>query len=340
MSAFIKLNKQDAFVTSYVAHKSWAVSSASFAEYGIDILIAETGSSLFNPGASNTTGIDQYQELVYSSIQHLYYSGIHTGAVATSSYEDYSQTTLHPSSSRDLGNKALLVTIPQSIFGNAVKPGTFAIGSDAPIQNYVSGAYINTGYFVTSSRITYNVFDNGEGVLLESGSLQKVGDIIYTHGLAIITNSASIASLEYLLSSTSGGSNCVGSTYIASSYIPGGYFLETLPGCSPQGFTVYWQSTKDIYTHNYRCKVRESDLNFSQNPSTHSGSTFIEVSGSRFFQHSGVPYDFTTGSYFQPYVTTVGLYNDSNELIGVGKLGQPVPKSKYTDMTFVVKFDI
>lgn len=329
MSAFTKLNKQDAFVTSYVAHKSWAVSSASFAEYGIDILIAETGSSLFNPGASSTTGTetDQYQELVHSSIQHLYYSGAHTGAVVTSSYEDYSQTTLHPSSSRDLGSKAFLVTIPQDVFGNAIRPGTFAMGSDAPIQNYVSGAYINTGYFTSNTGISYNVFDNGEGVLLESGSLQKVGDIIYTHGLAIITNSASIASLEYLLSSASGGSNCVGSTYVSSSYVPNGYFLQTLAGCPPQGFTVYWQSTKDIYTHNYRCRVRESDLNFSQNPSIKSGS-------------NGDMYDFATGSYFQPYVTTVGLYNDSNELIGVGKLGQPVPKSKYTDMTFVVKFDI
>ena len=51
-------------------------------------------------------------------------------------------------------------------------------------------------------------------------------------------------------------------------------------------------------------------------------------------------YGFATGSYFQPYATTVGLYNDSNQLIGVGKLGQPIPKSRFTDMTFVVKFDI
>jgi ELWxxDGT repeat protein len=53
----------------------------------------------------------------------------------------------------------------------------------------------------------------------------------------------------------------------------------------------------------------------------------------------GYVYDFATGSYFQPYVTTIGLYNDANELVAVGKLAQPVPKSRYTDMTFVVKFD-
>jgi len=299
MSAFIRLNKQDAFIDSYVAHKSWAINSASFSEYGIEVLIAETGSSetIFNSGSSATTGTNssQYRELVHSSIQQLYYSGVFTSALPTSSYEDYKQTTLYTSSLRSLGDRALLVTIPQNIFGNAIKPGTFAMGSNTPIQNYVSGGYINTGYFTTSSGITYNVFDNGEGALLESGSLVRVGDIIYTHGVAILTTSASIAAIE---------------TSLSSSY-----------------FNLSYQSTKDIFTHNYRCRVRESDLNFSQNPTVKSGS-------------DGDMYGFATGSYFQPYATTVGLYNDSNQLIGVGKLGQPIPKSKFTDMTFVVKFDI
>ena len=299
MSAFIRLNKQDAFIDSYVAHKSWAINSASFSEYGIEVLIAETGSSetIFNSGSSATTGTNsnQYRELVHSSIQHLYYSGVFTSVLPTSSYEDYKQTTLYTSSLRSLGDKALLVTIPQNIFGNAIRPGTFAMGSNTPIQNYVSGGYINTGYFTTSSGITYNVFDNGEGALLESGSLVRVGDIVYTHGVAILTTSASIAAIE---------------TSLSSSY-----------------FNLSYQSTKDIFTHNYRCRVRESDLNFSQNPTVKSGS-------------DGDMYGFATGSYFQPYTTAVGLYNDSNELVGVGKLGQPIPKSKFTDMTFVVKFDI
>lgn len=47
-----------------------------------------------------------------------------------------------------------------------------------------------------------------------------------------------------------------------------------------------------------------------------------------------------TGSAFEPYITTVGLYNDANELLAVAKLGQPIPKSNKTDMTVVVKIDI
>ena len=50
--------------------------------------------------------------------------------------------------------------------------------------------------------------------------------------------------------------------------------------------------------------------------------------------------DNITGSAFQPYITTVGLYNDANELIAVGKMAQPVPKPANTEMTIIVKIDI
>ena len=50
-------------------------------------------------------------------------------------------------------------------------------------------------------------------------------------------------------------------------------------------------------------------------------------------------YDFATGSDFSPYVTTIGLYNETNQLVAVGKLPRPLPISLYTDTTFVVNFD-
>ena len=50
-------------------------------------------------------------------------------------------------------------------------------------------------------------------------------------------------------------------------------------------------------------------------------------------------YDFATGSYFSPYVTTVGLYNESYQLVAVGKLAQPIPISLHTDTTFIINYD-
>lgn len=227
-------------------------------------------SSFFNPQTSPTTGQSslEYRDLVFNSIRHLYYSGVHTGAESSSSYEDYKQTTLYSSSTRNLDAVATVIAIPREIVGSAIKPGSFQI---------------------TLSGSTY--LDDGEGAIKNSSNT-RIGDIIYTHGLSVLTDLNAINTFS-------------GST----------------------GYSISWESTYEVYTHNYKCRVREQDLNYSQNPSIKSGS-------------NGNIYDFATGSYFQPYVTTVGLYNDSNELIAVGKLGQPVPKSRYNDMTFVITLDI
>ena len=48
---------------------------------------------------------------------------------------------------------------------------------------------------------------------------------------------------------------------------------------------------------------------------------------------------FATSSEFNPYITTIGLYNDDNELLAVGKLAQPVRSPDDIDIVFNVQFD-
>lgn len=93
--------------------------------------------------------------------------------------------------------------------------------------------------------------------------------------------------------------------------------------------SLQFTSTYTIYETQYKCTIRENEFNFSQNPSVVSGST-----------NSGIIYDFATGSFFSPYVTTVGLYNNSYELIAVAKLAQPLPTSATTDTSIVVNLDM
>lgn len=339
MSTFIRLDKQDAYIDPYTAYKHWTVNSSSLGEYGIEVYHTYTSSllseSLFDPTTATLTGVSssEYSSLLYESIKHLYYEGVFTGADTSSSYEDYKQTTLHPSTSRDLGDQALVVSIPQDIFGSAIRPGTFFLGNSVPVINYVSGGFVQSGYFVTLGGTAYNIYDNGEGVLLESGSLRKVGDIIYPHGLAVITDTGSITSILNLTGSCTSVVSYNTSSYVAAGYVSGSYLTGSatlITGSASNceySYNISWQSTYEIYTHNYRCTVRDQDLLYTHNPTLQSGS-------------EGYIYNFATSSYFQPYVTTVGLYNDSDELIAVGKLSQPVPKSRYTDMTFVVKLDM
>jgi|LauGreDrversion4_2_1035121.scaffolds.fasta_scaffold37404_3 hypothetical protein len=106
-------------------------------------------------------------------------------------------------------------------------------------------------------------------------------------------------------------------------------------------FNLSFQNEMVIYEQNVICHVKDNEFNLSYNPTLLQDNLF---SGSGFFSQSltspipEVKY-FVTASYFEPYVTTVGLYNEQNDLLAVAKLAQPIPLSQNTDMTFVVKYD-
>ena len=92
--------------------------------------------------------------------------------------------------------------------------------------------------------------------------------------------------------------------------------------------TCSFSSSFDIYETQYKCTISEDEFNFSQNLSIVSGS-----------KNTGVYLNFATSSFFSPYATTVGMYNEQNELLAVGKLAQPLPLSQTTDTTILVNID-
>ena len=91
--------------------------------------------------------------------------------------------------------------------------------------------------------------------------------------------------------------------------------------------TIKFKSEYIIYENEVRCKIGENDFNMSTNPTITT-------------DNSGSLRDFATSSFFAPYVTTVGLYNERNELLVVAKLAKPLPLSSTTDTTIIVKYDI
>ena len=73
-------------------------------------------------------------------------------------------------------------------------------------------------------------------------------------------------------------------------------------------------------------RARNSEFNYSENPSFISGST------------GEVIYDYFINNP-QVYPTSVGLYNDSNELIAVAKLSRPLRKDFTKEALIRVKLD-
>ena len=93
--------------------------------------------------------------------------------------------------------------------------------------------------------------------------------------------------------------------------------------------TLQFQGTHLIYEHEYQCTIQEHEFNDTMNLSArkYKSSTNYELA------------DFTTSSLFRPHITSIGLYDDNNELLVIGKLSQPIKSSKETDTTFVVRWD-
>ena len=94
-------------------------------------------------------------------------------------------------------------------------------------------------------------------------------------------------------------------------------------------FNINFRNEHTVYENFVKCTVEESEYNSSYNPTLLSDRTNVSSSLT----------SFATGSDFRPYVTTLGLYNEQNELLMVAKFGKPIPISSETDMTFLVKYD-
>ena len=91
--------------------------------------------------------------------------------------------------------------------------------------------------------------------------------------------------------------------------------------------TCSFSSSYTIYETQYKCTFRENEFNYTLNPTLQ-------------YDTSGSVYSYTTSSQWAPYVTTVGLYDEAQNLLAVGKLSQPLPTSATTDTTILVNIDM
>ena len=316
MSAFKPFTTADVILSPFKVNKSFSFKGiAELTGSGIDIFEGENTLPLAFNIASDSTGYIAPQDkfLVYRSIRELYYynylensdgspintasfndDGTITGLPYTPNAYNYLPNTLladryFPTGS---GNVIGVVSIPSNKYGENLKPGT-----------------------VTLSNGTSSLSDDGEGNLI-TGSL-KVGDIIYSHGMIILTNDGISQQGGYgYITYGTGSYGDSDSTFIRS------FINSTNISCS-------FDSTLTIYESQYKCTLRENEFNFSQNPTLISGSS-----------NSGILYDFATGSYFTPYITSIGLYNNDKELLAIAKLSQPLRISDTTDTSIIINLDL
>ena len=169
----------------------------------------------------------------------------------------------------------------------------------------------------------YQVISGSDGKSYDSGS----GGTGYTenngsYGLFLPDIGTILLNADALdLTSNEG----IGLGTVTSSNTPGANPLKLLTAFQlGSGFAL---NSEETITSDYVfVRARNSEFNYSENPSYISGSTG-EVIYNYFINNP------------QTYITTIGMYNDSNELLAVAKLSKPLNKDFTKEALVRVKLD-
>lgn len=204
-------------------------------------------------------------------------------------------------------NLKLHITGAGATFG----PGQYAHLTDDSITNPAGLGNSNLGPH-------WNIVSGSSGVASGSSAIQVGGSASYGHiyphaGLIILNPDAFHPSSDVYPRKNPNGSGGTddNNTRLATSISGGAYFIL--------------DSEETVSSQYYFVRARNNEFNYSNNP------TFSDDEGN-------VSFDSMINSP-KTFITTVGLYNDNNDLIAVAKISQPLAKDPTKEALIRVKLD-
>ena len=336
------IDPSDKSIKPFKAHKNFTLTqnSSGSGHYFFRAVSGSTYNFTTGSATSQSFGIYDYHNKKYSlgtfydipnffMIKNRYYEN--NTPYRTFGSNDYTKIK------KVLNGAARILSVPKDLFGERIKPhsidlevttqgNTYNLRDDGDGNIYDNAHSASFAAYKSSSFDYNNVTSNGSG--------SQVGNVFYDEGLIILTDTGSLR--QAIVDDN-------GTIY---------------------GHTLKYKATHTIYEHEYVATVEPNEYNISINNSLTqdlSGSLTI-AKGSKdihlFFPPGDQPSKSGTGSFndeynatdqyasfvthseFRPYVTNIGLYNDKNELLVIGKLAKPIKLSQDTTTSFVVRFDV
>lgn len=209
------------------------------------------------------------------------------------------------SASADLNATGSNVNVSSSVVVTLIDDSGLSNASATPagkVYNIVSGS-INGGVYNASAPVYYGLAYPDYGTLILDGKMLD----------------------QQLNFQTNTGSDSEGNNHFRLFHSISGSALLTNPETSdPYGFLA--RNSEKVTSTHYFVRIKNAEYNFSNNPSYTTGSVG-ELAQTSFV---GDP---------KTYITTVGLYNDSQELLAVAKLSKPLLKSFQREALIRVKLD-
>jgi len=174
---------------------------------------------------------------------------------------------------------------------------------------------VNTNPTITNGGVVYNIVSGSSSAtspyLSGSGAYAYYGLMYPEHGVIVLDATAISHSIGLAVTQS-----------VNIDEFNQGIFLQSMVSAS--SFSA--RNTQTISSTYYFVRVKNSEYNFSNNPSFTTGS----VGDLRFSEMVKNP---------RTYLTTVGLYNDDNELLAVAKISQPLLKTFHAEANIKIKLD-
>tara|TARA_R110000796_G_scaffold44405_4_gene108325 strand:+ start:9486 stop:10511 length:1026 start_codon:yes stop_codon:yes gene_type:complete len=216
-----------------------------------------------------------------------------------------------------------VLSIDRARYKESIFTGTFNLllsGSGGNVQLTDNSNDTNVSTFLGSSRVFQivsgsngsAVTDAAGGYVANSGSY----GLLFPELGTILLNPAAVEATTGILTST------------GSAVANGTNNLVMFNALNQAGAnSAFSLNSQETITSDYVfVRSRNSEFNYSTNPSFITGSTG-QVAFTQFINNP------------QSYITTVGMYNDSNELLAVAKLSRPLVKDFTKESLIRVKLD-
>jgi len=258
--------------------------------------ISGSGSAPFNnliPGLTPTRAIyGQYRNLIYG---------------------DENSSFTFGNSNFPIGD-FFAISIERSRYKEGLKPGTLnlTLNNAGNIIQLTDNSNESTDTNFIGSNEVYNIVSGSNGISYNGSDIQTVSGSygLFFPNISILLLNARALSLPY----NQGGIDLTIDQTTSTSYT-NNYNTNnsTLFKAIVNGSSFGLQSTETISSTYFFTYVKPGDYNYTTNPS------IIDNNGNIIFD--------TLVNNPQTYPTTVGLYNNNNELLAVAKLSKPLPKS-------------
>ena len=212
------------------------------------------------------------------------------------------------------------MSIDRARYKESLFPGSLNLtlsGSGGTIHLTDNSSDVTVNTFIGSSRVYQLVSgSNGTaGTLANSGFVPESGSygLVFPELGTILLNPQAISqSIQVDAVRTTNSTNGVNNT--------------TLYDAINLGENFQLNSQETITSDYVFTRARNSEFNYTQNPTFISGSTG-EVVYDNFINNP------------QTFITTIGMYNDSNDLLAVAKLSRPLLKDFTKEALVRVKLD-